>query len=127
MFIWAGNRGWPKDVKAWAKQGYPLGEPHIRKAKFPYAGTHNGNGFLLYPGPRASIRLKALRDGAEDYAYIARVGELAKSGKHAAEAKALLDGIVPAVFVDTHYFAREPGRLLDYRRKLGEFIERAGG
>ena len=122
MFIWAGTRGWPGKPDQWAKKGFPLTKT---KPGFPYGGIHNGNGYLLYPGPRPSIRLKVLRDGAQDYWYLRQVEKLSRGGKARAQAKALLDGITPAVFVDTHYFRRDPAVLLAHRRRLGEFIEQA--
>ncbi len=43
-------------------------------------GRYNGDGYLLYPGPNGvpypSIRLKALRDGFEDYEYLWILREL---------------------------------------------------
>jgi len=125
LMIWAGTREWPKDPKdlaAWQSEGFPCGP---QEYKYPYGGWHNGNGYLLYPGPLPSIRLKVLRDGAEDYAYLLQVDEIARStGPEAKEAQALLEGIQPAVFVDTHYFSRDPDRLLAYRMRLAEFLDR---
>ena len=95
------------------------------KSTFPYAGVHNGNGFLIYPGPRPSIRLKLLRDGIEDYWYLKQVEKSAQKESYNKDAKALLAGLTPALFVDTHYFNRDPDALLAYRLKLGEFIENA--
>jgi hypothetical protein len=120
MFTFAGNY-WPPGNEKWPAEPFrPVSKMH-----YPYAGLHNGDGYIVYPGPRPSIRLKNIRDGAEDYWYLAKVAELAGVGKWAAQAKALLDGIRPAVFVDAHYFSRQPEAMLDYRRRLGSFIERA--
>ncbi len=56
-----------------------------------FRNRYNGEGYLLYPGieagipgPVPSLRLKALRDGLEDYAYLAL---LAKQGKEDFAAK----------------------------------------
>jgi hypothetical protein len=128
MFIWSGNRAWPKkDVEQWTAAGFPCKD---KNAGYPYAGIHNGNGYLIYPGPLPSVRLKTLRDGAEDYAYLQRIAEIARSDKpNAQAARTLLKGIVPVLFVDTHYFNRDPEALIAYRTKLGEFLDRdaAGG
>ena len=120
MFVYAGDR-WPKGNENWPEEPFKLNE----NMHYPYAGTHYGDGFIVYPGPRPSIRLKNIRDGAEDYWYLGQVSELAENGDNAAQAKALLDGIRPAVFVDTHYFNRDPGALLEYRERLGQFLDRA--
>jgi len=120
LFTYAGNR-WPGGNDRWPEEAF---KP-VSKMHYPYAGLHNGDGYVIYPGPRPSIRLKNIRDGAEDYWYLARVAELARSGSHAAKAKVLLDGARPGVFVDAHYFNRNPQAMLDYRRKLGRFIEEA--
>jgi hypothetical protein len=56
--------------------------------------TYNDNGVLVYPGndvgytdgPIASLRLKALRDGMEDYEYLKLLNDLGDSATSAAEA-----------------------------------------
>jgi len=120
MFTYAGNR-YPAGNENWPAEPWKGN----KKMSYPYAGLHNGDGFLIYPGARPSIRLKCVRDGAEDYWYLSKMAALARRGRCKEQARALLDGIRPAVFVDTHYFSRRPGALLEYRRRLGEFIETA--
>jgi hypothetical protein len=122
IFIWAGNNDWPKNAGTW-----PTSQPlqlSDQKLGYPYAGVHNGNGFLIYPGPRASIRLKTLRDGAEDHWYLTQLGNLARSGPAAAEAQALLKGLTPALYVDPHYFNRDPQAILQYRERIGEVLDK---
>ncbi|MBM4045377.1 MAG: DUF4091 domain-containing protein, partial [Planctomycetes bacterium] len=87
-------------------------------------GIHNGNGYLLYPGPHPSLRLKVLRDGAEDYGYLLALKSAKErlSGHAKAEAEELLK-IAPALLVNTHYFNRDPNAILDYRAKLARLIE----
>ena len=120
LFIYAGDR-WPGDNDRWPDEPFKLNQP----MHYPYAGTHYGDGFIVYPGPRPSIRLKNIRDGAEDHWYLTRVSQLADTARSSAQAKRLLDGIRPDVFVDTHYFNRRPEALLDCRERLGQFIEDA--
>ena len=120
LFTYAGNR-YPAGNENWPAEPFKGN----KKMSYPYGGLHNGDGFLIYPGARPSVRLKCVRDGAEDYWYLTKTAELARGGRHSKQAKALLEGMRPAVFVDTHYFNRRPSALLDYRRKLGEFIEKA--
>lgn len=119
MFTYGGDL-WPKDNEAWPKQPFRLNE----KMTYPYAGRFNGDGFIVYPGPRPSIRLKNIRDGAEDYWYLSALSQLAQIPRTKQAAQALQDRIMPDVFVDTHYFNHRPEALLDCRLKIGEFLER---
>lgn len=119
MFIYAGDR-WPQGNEQWPERPFKTND----SMAYPYAGRHNGDGFIVYPGPRPSIRLKNIRDGAEDHWYLTQVSQLAEAPGASEEARALLDGVTPAVFVDTHYFNRRPDALLACRRRLGAFIER---
>lgn len=117
FLIWAGNRAWTSSEQ-------------LTRAKltYPYGGIHNGDGFLVYPGLRPSVRLKNVRDGIEDYWYLNQLAELADAGGElGGQAQELLDGIVPSIFVDTHYFNRDPQVILDYRLCVGEFLERSLG
>jgi hypothetical protein len=59
----------------WAEAGDPWTNPRSFQG-------HNGEGLIFYPGtaagvegPVTSLRLKALRDGLEDYEYLALAGE----------------------------------------------------
>jgi hypothetical protein len=115
IFIWSGNMDWPEDTA------------HLttKNMDYPYGGIHNGNGFLVYPGLVPSLRLKVLRDGIEDYWYLARVQELSQKGPMQKQAKKLLESVNPEIFVDPHYFSRDPQRILTYRKKLAELIEKA--
>jgi hypothetical protein len=125
-FIWNGN-SWPGKLNAnWPAEDWVVQED--KPSPYPYAGIHNGNGYLLYPGPNPSIRLKVLRDGAEDYGYLLAL-KAAKdrlSGKDKEEAEQLLK-ITPDLFVNTHYFTRDPNALLDYRARVAKLIEAASG
>ncbi|HOZ47320.1 MAG TPA: DUF6067 family protein [Candidatus Hydrogenedentes bacterium] len=121
LFVYAGDC-WPEGNENWPEEPFRLNQT----MHYPYAGAHDGDGFIVYPGPRASIRLKNIRDGAEDYWYLTRVSQLAEDAGQGARAKELLEGIRPEVFVDTHYFNRRPEVLLEYRARLGQFIESAG-
>lgn len=124
MFIWAGNREWANkeiDRSQWETQGWRLSD---KPYSFPYGGIHNGNGYLIYPGPAPSIRLKLLRDGLEDYGYLTELKRRLRKGSPAQQeqAEALL-AVPPAVLVDSHYFNRDPRGLLDTRRQIGRLIE----
>lgn len=91
---------------------------------FAHPGHFNGGGYLFYPGlpcgvdgPVASMRLKNLRDGMEDYEYFALLQ--AKSGD--AAVKQFVDKVAP----NWWDYCRDPQVLLDVRRQLAEKIEAA--
>ncbi|MHC4122767.1 MAG: DUF4091 domain-containing protein [Planctomycetota bacterium] len=125
MFIWAGNSQWKKlniDKTDWENKGFTLPD---KPYPFPYAGVHNGNGFLVYPGAIPSIRLKVLRDGLEDYGYFAELNRLAKISKNGIlkEKADKLLAIPGNVLINPHYFNRDPKELLKTRNKIAELIE----
>jgi len=103
-------------------------------------GRYNGDGYLIYPGPNGvpypSIRLKALRDGFEDYEYLwllRRLVEKAKArglrGAALTEAQTVLR-IDPVIQDDgtfdsneDHYFAfreRVARSIVALRKLVGE-------
>lgn len=124
MFIWAGNREWANkelDRSQWQTGGWRLTE---KPYGFPYGGLHNGNGYLMYPPAVPSIRVKLLRDGLEDYGYLAELKRRVKRASPRAQEKAeALLSVPPAVLVDSHYFNRNPQALLDTRHEIGRLVE----
>jgi hypothetical protein len=92
------------------------------------AGTYSssnypGEGMLVYPGGPvgvkgvvASMRLKWLRDGVEDYDYVQILKGLGK-GDLAME-------ISRSVAPDWTNWTRDPGAVATARQKLGEAIDR---
>ncbi len=121
MFIWAGNHGWDKANKPdWIEKEWVL---TTEKAGYPYAGIHNGNGYLIYPGPNPSIRMKVIRDGVEDYAYLsllkANLSKLPQRDR--AEARSLLE-VPDDVLVNTHYFNRNPAGIVNTRARIAALI-----
>ena len=89
-----------------------------------YSGDANGDGFLMYPGPDgpvASIRLKSIRDGIEDWQLFQELR------RHVADSK--VDGLLRTV-VDTNVskpqtvvFPRDPVALERARRTVGEWLK----
>ena len=81
----------------------------------------NGGGYLFYPGvpcgiqgPIASMRLKNIRDGMEDYEYFV----LLEKRAGAMAVQKIVDRIAPTWWG----YARDPKALLDVRRELAEAI-----
>ena len=98
-------------------------EPWFNPA-FAHPRHYNGGGYLFYPGvpcgidgPVASMRVKNLRDGMEDYEYFALLESL--GGKEAA--KKIVDTIAPSWWD----FSKDPDEILAARRKLAEEVVRS--
>lgn len=127
MFIYAGNHGWGNsgiDSKNWEKTGWKLPSPDM-PLTYPYAGVHNGNGYLIYPGPCPSIRMKVLRDGMEDLGYFTILDNIVAKAKNKnlkKQAQQLLS-VSPDVFVNSHYFNRDTSALLANRDDIAKMIE----
>lgn len=125
VFIWAGN-AWDLAADFWENPVLSSSP-----AAFPYAGIHNGNGYLVYP-PLApggavlpSLRLKILRDGLEDLALFRAVEAMLPSLDEAAQAslKPLVEP-VPGVFVNPYHFDRRPEVLREHRDALLKRLSR---
>lgn len=95
----------------------------------------NGCGMLLYPsvaGPMPCIRLKAMRDGFEDFEYYALLEDLlvkVKSGKLALSSAELeelesLAAINPQVIKDLEDYDRSGDVLMAERAKIGAFLQK---
>jgi hypothetical protein len=87
----------------------------------------NGDGTLFYPGrpdriggrtgiPIESIRLKLIREGMEDYEYLALLARL--SGSRAA------DEYASRIVAKTYRWESRPETFLNVRRELGEALDR---
>jgi len=122
VFIWAGF--WAGGMRPDFWDTLELSD---KPSGYPYAGVHNGNNFRVYPprepdGPvLPSIRLKVTRDALEDIALMRFARELVETGGLPADQRARLERLLdptPDVFVDFHYFSRDPGALLSRREAL---------
>lgn len=98
-------------------------EPWFNPA-FAHPRHFNGGGYLFYPGapcgmagPVASMRLKNLRDGMEDYEYFT----LLEKWAGADAVKKIVDEIAP----NWWEYAREPQAILKARAALATAIEHA--
>jgi len=96
--------------------------------------SQNGNGSLFYPGPEGpvpSIRLEVLRDGMEDYEYLAMLQRLIDraraqggvSGQLLAEAEALAT-VSDDLAASMRQYTRDASVVLTRRLLIGQMIER---
>jgi len=117
VFIYAGNSWGDIPSDFWQKM-----DLQAKEYKYPYAGIHNGNGFLVYPPVEKdgkvlpSLRLKILRDGMEDIAIMEAVRK-AYGDRTAAK----IISPVPDVFMHTHYYDRCPEALLEKMESILKF------
>ena len=81
---WESRRCGLTGLLYWTVLFWPEGDPWANPLN--YKQTFNSEGLLFYPGvaagvdgPVASMRLKALRDGLEDYEYLVLAGEAGKA------------------------------------------------
>ena len=122
VFTWAGFRAMDLQADFW--DTLTLAD---KRSGYPYGGVHNGNNFRVYPpreegGPvLPSLRLKVTRDAMVDLALVAKARELLDEGglarRDAARLRELLDP-TPEVYVDFHYWNRDPAALLNHRDEL---------
>ena len=95
----------------------------------------NGDGLLIYPsanGPVPSIRLAAIRDGIEDYEYLAILSERLEAAKKRGASQSLLQRAVDAgnlenLVTSLVSFSRDPLDLETKRRQIAEAIVALGG
>ncbi|HUT91722.1 MAG TPA: glycoside hydrolase domain-containing protein [Thermoguttaceae bacterium] len=98
----------------------------------------NGDGLLVYPGPDwtpySSIRLEVIRDGVEDYEYLALLSGLIEKAKalpddrrpdaallREAESLSLVPDSISRTMTD---YTKDPQSLLNRRQRVAEMIER---
>lgn len=86
-----------------------------------FRNGYNGEGYLFYPGreagitgPVASIRLKALREGMEDYAYFSLLEKLGDT--------AFLDRVVSKIGSSWWNWDSDPEHLYQARAEIAERI-----
>lgn len=124
LLYWT-TTGWYNDMGPWI---WPTlgprdsGSPDTSRYDLRY---FNGGGMLFYPGkdagfdgPVASIRLKNIREGLEDYEYFAI---LDKRGEGA-----FVKDMVDQICQEWWDFTRDPEKLLEVREKLALKIESLG-
>jgi hypothetical protein len=134
ILYWSINREWETNnniSKQWPDAQWKPYIFHVKTGKRKYK---NGMGNLVYPGKNGellpSLRLENLRDGLEDYEYLAMLEKLVAENKKnnrnstlVKEAEKLLK--VPAnVAVAAGDYSSEPENLLKYRKQIASMIER---
>lgn len=93
---------------------------------------HNGDGYLIYPGPDGtpigSVRFEMVRDGIEDYEYFYRLRELLR--EHGERVPAPLRAqaedelaVDPRVMADYQNYTEDPAVLAAARERVGDLIE----
>ena len=133
LALWVSHYYGAKVVFIWSGNFYTFGDDFwqtltldSKPSGFPYAGVHNGNGWIVYPSPDGqstlpSLRLKVIRDGLQDIALMeavrAAIDAGTTKGKKATDLAELLDP-VPEVFVHPHYFNQLPETLLARREAI---------
>ncbi len=106
------------------------GDPLVNPASF--AKDQNGNGFLYYPGfagPIPSIRLEVLRDGIEDYEYLALLRTLLQAAEtkgglsdDVRQRAAALLAVDPSLVRSLKEYTHDANKLLEARRAMAELI-----
>jgi hypothetical protein len=86
------------------------------------SNNYPGEGMLVYPGQQAgvtgvvaSMRLKQLRDGVQDYDYIQKLKQMGRGDWALSQSR--------AVAADWSHWTQNNEKLLDIRRRLGEEID----
>jgi len=100
----------------------------------------NGVGSLYYPDPReesfiGSLRLEVLRDGLEDYEYLALLARrlkevkekgLAGSCPEAVKEAEIITAVDKRIVESMAYYTRDNKAILEEREKMGDLIETIG-
>ncbi len=124
LLYWGGLSYWKETDDPWI--AVPIYSEGRAARNNPAAPVFNGEGSLVYPGGPAgiegvvpTIRLKALRDGIEDYEYLALAGRLGR----AEEANRIVRDVAPSFFEWTG----DPAAYEAARDRLADLILKASG
>lgn len=121
LLYWT-TAGWYKDISPWILPTLGPLESNSEDQTEYDTRYFNGGGILFYPGldagfdgPVASIRLKNIREGLEDFEYFTILDQNGE-GEFVKE---MVDQICP----EWWNFSRDPDKLLEVREKLALKIE----
>lgn len=100
----------------------------------PYWSGSSGDGALLYPGnrgPLPSIRLEVIRDGMEDYDYLAILAKCIKACEKMPEKSDLVQRAKAALSLNDLYgdlrrYSRDRNTLLTRRKRIAQLIVQLG-
>ena len=129
ILYWCTNREWPTNMEIRDKWPDAAWKPWIYNLRTKKRISKNGMGNLIYPGKNGellpSLRLENLRDGIEDFEYLAILGresaKLPPAHPLRKEAEALLK--VPAAVAESvTCYSPDPANLHVYRRAVAEMI-----
>ena len=129
ILYWCINREWPTNMEIRDKWPDAAWKPWIYNLRTKKRIAKNGMGNLVYPGRKGeiypSLRLENLRDGIEDYEYLAILSReahrLPATHPFRKEAEALLK--VPAsVAGSVNRYSPDPENLQNYRRAVAGMI-----
>jgi hypothetical protein len=134
VLYWSINREWKTNLDI--REQWPEAEwkPYIFHIHHGTRKYKNGMGNLVYPGPDGrlcpSLRLENLRDGVEDFEYLAllkqgvnRLRERADSPELLEEAAELLE-VPETVARAVNDYSSDPTNLLTYRRRVAEVLDK---
>ena len=123
---------WEEAMSFVTGYGWPAGKQ---------TGWGNGDGRLFYPpnrdpnndktailtGPVPSMRLEIMRDGIEDYEYFSILEKAIKnaSGDRSRLAEDALKALLlpPTIYTNETTYSKNPQDILNYRKKIAEYIE----
>jgi hypothetical protein len=136
--FWCTNRETQTpDGKTTVTENAPFREPINRGPLTNSDGkswtNYNGDGLIFYPGPNgplATIRMKCIRDGLEDYEYfwlLKRAVAEAKAGKRSASAEWLARAesaltVDPLLVSTLTAYSTDGGKLLAARREIAGLL-----
>ena len=122
LLYWGGMSYWDLTDDPWTQAPYYTGSGRPQQGKKGI--VFQGEGSLVYPAPAVgydgivpTIRLKALRDGIQDYEYLAILDRLGK----AAEAQKLVRSLTESFF----QWEKDPAAYEKTRIKLATLIVEA--
>lgn len=133
VFYWKGANMPGTSRKPWPEH------PLEMQNHFAYAelGKKNGDGILIYPGPDLtpipSLRLEVIRDGIEDYEYLALLSKLVEQAEQRPTAKQPgpelmkkareLCEVPEIISRSMREYTQDPQHIFSRRREIGDIIE----
>ena len=121
LLYWT-TSGWYDDSGPWKSPAMGPWPSNLSDSTAYQSRYFNGGGMLFYPGvdagfdgPVASIRLKNIREGLEDYEYFRILDDAGEQEF----VKSIIDQVCP----EWWNFTRDPDKILDVRRQMAEKIE----